>query len=75
MMTPNLTKMKHIDVRSDTVTHPTTSMYDYMMKARLGDDVYNEDDTVIELERLAAEITGMEAALFVPTGYLNYFNK
>lgn len=60
--------MKDIDLRSDTVTLPTINMYEAMMKAQLGDDVYYEDVTVNELEKLAAEITGKEAALFVPTG-------
>lgn len=60
--------MKHIDVRSDTVTHPTKSMYEAMFYAPIGDDVYYEDDTVNRLEKMAAELVGMEAALFVPTG-------
>ncbi|MCL2702053.1 MAG: low-specificity L-threonine aldolase [Defluviitaleaceae bacterium] len=59
---------KIIDLRSDTVTHPTQAMRDAMQNAALGDDVYGDDPTVNELERRAAEVVGKEAALFVPTG-------
>ena len=57
-----------IDLRSDTVTKPTPQMRQAMAEAEVGDDVYGEDPTVNRLERRAAEVTGMEAALFVPTG-------
>jgi threonine aldolase len=57
-----------IDLRSDTVTQPTPAMREAMARAELGDDVYGEDPTVNRLERMAAEIVGMEAALFVPSG-------
>jgi len=57
-----------IDLRSDTVTLPTGEMYDAMRTARLGDDNLRDDPTVFELEALAAEVTGHEAALFCPTG-------
>ncbi len=57
-----------IDLRSDTVTRPTPSMRRAMMDAEVGDDVYGEDPSINLLERRAAEITGKEAALFVPTG-------
>ncbi len=57
-----------IDLRSDTVTKPTPAMRRAMAEAEVGDDVYREDPTVSRLERRAAEITGKEAALFVPTG-------
>ena len=57
-----------IDLRSDTVTRPTPEMRRAMMEAEVGDDVYGEDPTVNRLEQRAAEITGKEAALFVPTG-------
>ncbi len=57
-----------IDLRSDTVTKPTPEMRRAMMEAEVGDDVYGEDPTVNRLEQRAAEITGKEAALFVPTG-------
>ncbi|MCL5033140.1 MAG: low-specificity L-threonine aldolase [Thermotogae bacterium] len=60
--------MKIIDIRSDTVTLPTPKMREAMFKAEVGDDVYGDDPTVIELERLAAEKVGKEAAIFVPSG-------
>ena len=60
--------MSTIDLRSDTVTKPTDEMRKAMAEAKVGDDVYGEDPTVIELEQLAAEITGHEAALFVCSG-------
>jgi threonine aldolase len=57
-----------IDLRSDTVTRPDETMREAARDAAVGDDVYGEDPTVEELERRAAELVGMEAALFVPTG-------
>lgn len=57
-----------VDLRSDTVTRPTPEMYEAMLNAPLGDDVYSDDPTVNELEVLAAKMTGKEAAVFVPTG-------
>jgi len=57
-----------IDLRSDTVTQPTTEMLDAMHAARLGDDSRDGDPTVGELEALAAARTGKEAAMFVPSG-------
>jgi threonine aldolase len=57
-----------IDLRSDTVTLPTQAMREAMYRAELGDDVYGEDPTVNRLQELAAEITGKEAALLVPSG-------
>lgn len=60
--------MKPIDLRSDTVTRPTDEMRRAMAAAEVGDDVYGEDPTVNRLEALAAELTGKEAAVLVPTG-------
>ncbi len=57
-----------IDLRSDTVTQPTAEMRQAMAAAEVGDDVYGEDPTVNRLEARAAELLGMEAALFVPSG-------
>ncbi|MCA8961880.1 MAG: aminotransferase class I/II-fold pyridoxal phosphate-dependent enzyme [Planctomycetes bacterium] len=57
-----------IDLRSDTVTWPTESMYRAMRVAPLGDDVFGDDPTVIELEKRAAALLGFEAALFAPSG-------
>lgn len=57
-----------IDLRSDTVTLPTPAMREAMARAEVGDDVYGEDPTINRLERMAAEIVGMEAAVLVPSG-------
>jgi threonine aldolase len=57
-----------IDLRSDTVTKPTPAMREAMARAEVGDDVYGEDPTVRRLEERAAELTGKQAALFVPSG-------
>lgn len=59
---------KWVDLRSDTVTNPTDKMREAMFNAVVGDDVYEDDPTVKELEDFAAELVGKEAALFVPTG-------
>jgi len=56
------------DFRSDTVTRPTEKMRKAMAEAVVGDDVLGDDPTVQELERLAAETMGKEAALFCPSG-------
>ncbi len=60
--------MKVIDLRSDTVTQPTDAMRKAMAEARVGDDVFGEDPTVIQLEKMAAQISGKEAALFTASG-------
>jgi len=57
-----------IDLRSDTVTHPTPEMRRAMADAELGDDVWGEDPTVNALEERAAELLGKEAGLFVSSG-------
>ena len=57
-----------IDLRSDTVTQPTSAMRAAMMEAPLGDDVFRDDPTVLKLEAIAARRLGKEAGLFVPTG-------
>lgn len=57
-----------IDLRSDTVTRPSAGMLGQMMKASVGDMVFGEDPQVNELERMAAEMFGMEGALFCPSG-------
>lgn len=57
-----------IDLRSDTVTKPTPAMLEAMMEAKVGDDVFGEDPTVKALEDKAAEIFGMEAGIFCPSG-------
>jgi threonine aldolase len=60
--------MRIVDLRSDTVTQPTSEMRQAMYQAEVGDDVYGEDPTIRALEELGAEIMGKEAALFVPSG-------
>lgn len=57
-----------VDLRSDTVTRPTPAMREAMMGAEVGDDVFGDDPTVIELERRVAELAGKAAALYVPSG-------
>ncbi|HET6252277.1 MAG TPA: GntG family PLP-dependent aldolase [Tepidisphaeraceae bacterium] len=57
-----------IDLRSDTVTIPTPAMRKAMADAPVGDDVFGEDPTVNELERMTADLLGKEAAMFVPSG-------
>lgn len=56
------------DFRSDTVTLPTPGMLDTMMNAKVGDDVYGEDETVTALEKKLAGMFNMEAGLFCPSG-------
>jgi threonine aldolase len=57
-----------VDLRSDTVTKPTPAMLEVMMCAKVGDDVFEEDETTIALENKVAGIFGKEAALFCPSG-------
>jgi threonine aldolase len=60
--------MTPIDLRSDTVTHPTPRMRRAMAEAEVGDDVFGDDPTVNALEERAAELLGKEAGLFVASG-------
>jgi len=57
-----------INLVSDTVTKPTPKMLEFMFKADVGDDVYKQDPTVNTLQRMVANIFGMEDALFFPSG-------
>jgi threonine aldolase len=57
-----------IDFRSDTFTKPTPGMLEAMFKAPVGDDVFGEDPTINKLEAMSAELFGMEAAIFCPSG-------
>src|SRR6195952_1594967 len=57
-----------IDYGSDTVTKPTKEMKEAMFSAPVGDDVFGEDPSINQLESLTAEMFGMEAALFCPSG-------
>src|SRR6478609_5109426 len=62
-----------IDLRSDTVTHPTDEMREAMQRAELGDDSREGDPTVRKLEQASAALTGKEAALFVASGTMSNF--
>ncbi len=57
-----------VDLRSDTVTKPTSGMMEAMWSAKVGDDVFREDETVNALEEKAAKMFGMEAGIFCPSG-------
>lgn len=57
-----------VDLRSDTMTRPSPAMRAAMAAAEVGDDVWGEDPTVIELEKRTAALLGKEAGLFVPSG-------
>src|SRR5215467_5934901 len=59
-----------IDLRSDTVTRPSESMRRAMAAADVGDDWFGDDPTVQRLQERTAELTGREAALFLPTGVM-----
>jgi threonine aldolase len=60
--------MMTVDLRSDTLTRPTPGMLQAMWSAKVGDDVFGEDETVTQLEEKTAAIFGMEAGLFCPSG-------
>jgi len=60
--------IEKVDLRSDTVTRPCKEMMQAMQNAEVGDDVYEEDPTVIELQNTLANMTGHEAGLFFPSG-------
>src|SRR5436190_678061 len=58
----------YVDLRSDTVTRPSPAMRRSMAQAEVGDDLFGDDPTVNRLQDLAAELTGCQAALYLPTG-------
>jgi len=60
--------MNIIDLRSDTVTKPTPGMLQAMMSAEVGDDVFEADPTINQLQNKIADLFGMEAALYCPSG-------
>jgi threonine aldolase len=62
--------MPIIDIRSDTVTRPSKPMLEAMMNAKVGDDVFGEDETVNALQEKCAALTGKQSAIFVPTGVM-----
>jgi len=63
-----MTNSLFIDLRSDTVTRPTPGMLEAMMTAKVGDDVFGEDPTVNALEKRMADMFGMGAAIYCPSG-------
>lgn len=60
--------MEVVDLRSDTVTRPSREMKEYMLNAPVGDDVFEEDPTINELEAYAAQLFGKEAGLYCSSG-------
>ncbi len=60
--------IRKLELRSDTFTKPGKGMMQAMMSASVGDDVFSEDPTVNELEGYAAELFGMQEAVFCPSG-------
>jgi threonine aldolase len=60
----------YVDLRSDTVTRPSPAMRRAMAEAEVGDDLFGDDPTVNRLQERAAELTGKQAALYLPTGTL-----
>ncbi len=60
--------MHTIDFRSDTVTKPSQAMREFMLAAEVGDDVFGDDPTINELEKIGAEMFGMEAGLYCSSG-------
>jgi threonine aldolase len=59
------------DFRSDTLTRPTPAMLKAMMTAEVGDDVFEEDPTINKLEKMAAELFGMEASIYCVSGTMS----
>jgi threonine aldolase len=66
----HIVESTRIDLRSDTVTRPSAAMRHAMATAEVGDDLFDDDPTVNALQDRVAELTGKEAALFLPTGTL-----
>ncbi|KAF9284862.1 N-alpha-acetyltransferase 16, NatA auxiliary subunit [Mortierella alpina] len=67
----SINPLPYSDFRSDTATAPTPEMFAAMMTSSLGDDVYNEDDSVKKLERYVATLCGHEAALYCSSGTMS----
>src|SRR5262245_7773485 len=63
-----VTYTRQIDLRSDTVTQPDEAMRIAMSTAEVGDDVLDRDPTMRKLEEKVAELLGVDAALWVPSG-------
>lgn len=60
-----------IDLRSDTITRPSDKMRQVMSTAEVGDDVFSEDPTVIQLQNRVSTLFDKEAALYFPTGTMS----
>lgn len=67
----NSTIQRMIDLRSDTITRPTPEMLEAMILAEVGDDVFSADPTVNKFQQKMANLFGMEAGLFVPSGTMS----
>ena len=67
--------MREVDLRSDTVTHPTPEMRKAMAEAEVGDDVFSDDPTLNKLEAMAAERLGKEAAVFVAENIVAHLGR
>lgn len=67
----SLDRTPRIDFRSDTVTKPNAAMREFMSQATVGDDVYGEDPSIIELQHKVAKLVNKEASLFVPSGTMS----
>jgi len=63
--------MKYIDIRSDTVTKPSKAMREVIAVAPVGDDVFGDDPTVIELEKKVSSLFGKGAGMYVPSGSMS----
>ena len=63
--------MAVIDLRSDTITHPTDEMRRAMAEAEVGDDVFGEDPSINALQERAAEMLGQEAGLLTASGTMS----
>lgn len=61
-------RLYHVDMRSDTLTRPSKEMLQTSLSAPLGDDVFNEDPTVVKLQDKLADMFGKESALWFPSG-------
>jgi threonine aldolase len=60
--------MLNLELRSDTFTKPTPEMLQAMFSAKVGDDVFGEDETTNALETKTAKLFGYEAGLFCMSG-------
>lgn len=60
-----------IDLRSDTVTKPTSAMLNAIMHSSSGDHGYYEDEITLELENFCAVLFKKQAALFMPSGTMS----